>query len=53
MLMIPVIIGLGAWVIFDGIASIIIYEKQSWVEQAVRVIRVAVGGFLMYLGWII
>jgi hypothetical protein len=47
---------LGVWLIIDGVGSIIEYEKQSTLEQLVRVVRAAVGilliilGLLLYLG---
>jgi len=46
-----IIVGLGVWLIIDGVGSMILYEKQSWMEQAIRVVRVGVGLALIYLGW--
>ena len=33
----------GGWFAFDGVYSIIRYEKQSWFEQTIRVVRI-IGG---------
>ena len=46
-----IIVGLGVWLIIDGVGSMILYEKQSWMEQAIRIVRVRVGLALIYLGW--
>lgn len=47
-----ILIGLGGWLIFDGIASIIKYKKQSLGEQVIRVIRTAIGLTVVVLGGI-
>ncbi len=33
----------GSWMVCDGIGSILVYERQSAIEHAVRVIRSAIG----------
>ena len=38
-----VLIGLGAWLIIDGVLSIVKYHRQTFPEQFIRVIRVIVG----------
>lgn len=38
-----VVMAAGAWITFDGIVSIILYEKQSLTEQAIRGVRCVVG----------
>lgn len=43
------IVGLGVWLIIEGIGSIIKYRKQTLLEHLVRVIRAAVGATLIIL----
>jgi uncharacterized membrane protein HdeD (DUF308 family) len=38
-----VLIGLGVWLIIDGIFSIVKYPKQTFPEQFIRIIRATVG----------
>ena len=38
-----VLVGLGIWLIIDGVFSIIKYPKQTFPEQFIRIIRVTVG----------
>ena len=38
-----VLIGLGIWLIIDGILSIVKYPRQTLPEQFIRVIRATVG----------
>lgn len=45
-----VLIGLGAWLVVDGVLSIVKYPKQSFPEQLIRVIRAAVGIIIMIIG---
>ena len=45
-----VLIGLGAWLVVDGVLSIVKYPKQSFPEQLIRVIRAAVGIIIIIIG---
>ena len=45
-----VLVGLGLWLIIDGVLSIIKYSKQSFPEQLVRAIRTAVGIIIIIVG---
>ena len=45
-----VLIGLGLWLIIDGILSILKYPKQSFPEQLIRVIRAIVGVTIVVIG---
>jgi len=38
-----VLIGLGVWLIIDGVLSIVKYRKQTLPEHFIRVIRATVG----------
>jgi hypothetical protein len=38
-----VLIGLGLWLIIDGVFSIVKYPKQTFPEQLIRLIRAIVG----------
>jgi len=38
-----VLVGLGIWLIVDGVLSIVIYRKQTFPEHLIRVVRAAVG----------
>ena len=38
-----VLVGLGLWLIIDGVFSIVKYHKQSFPEQSIRIIRATVG----------
>ena len=38
-----VLIGLGVWLMIDGVFSIVKYHKQSFPEQFIRIIRATVG----------
>ena len=38
-----VLIGLGLWLVIDGVFSIVKYHKQSFPEQLIRIIRATVG----------
>jgi hypothetical protein len=44
-----ILIGFGIWLIIDGAGSIIKYEKQSAIEQLIRIIRAAVVGVMLIL----
>jgi hypothetical protein len=44
-----VIVGLGIWLIIDGLYSIFEYRKQTLQEHLVRVIRASVGVTLITL----
>jgi hypothetical protein len=45
-----VLLGLGLWLIVDGVLSIIKYPKQTFPEQLIRVIRAAVGVLIVVIG---
>ena len=38
-----VLVGLGIWLIIDGVLSIVKYHKQTFPEQLIRIIRATVG----------
>ena len=38
-----VLIGLGVWLIIDGVLSIAKYPRQTFPEQFIRIIRATVG----------
>jgi hypothetical protein len=38
-----VLVGLGLWLVIDGVLSIVKYPKQSFPEQLIRLIRATVG----------
>ena len=38
-----VLVGLGLWLIIDGVFSIVKYHTQSFPEQFIRIIRATVG----------
>lgn len=45
----PLIAVAGAWIAFDGIASIIKYWKQSSFEHFIRLLRTGIGiAFILY-----
>ena len=37
------LVGLGLWLVIDGVFSIVKYHKQSFPEQFIRIIRATVG----------
>jgi hypothetical protein len=45
-----VLIGLGLWLIIDGVLSIVKYPKQSFPEHLIRVIRATVGVIIIVIG---
>jgi hypothetical protein len=45
-----ILVGLGLWLIIDGVLSIIKYSKQSFPEQLIRVIRAAAGVIIIIIG---
>ena len=45
-----VLVGLGFWLIIDGVLSIIKYSKQSFPEQLIRAIRTIVGIIIIIIG---
>jgi hypothetical protein len=45
-----VLVGLGLWLILDGVLSIIKYSKQSFPEQLIRAIRTTVGIIIIIIG---
>jgi hypothetical protein len=44
------LIGLGLWLVIDGVFSIVKYPEQSFPEQLIRVIRAAVGVVIVFIG---
>ena len=47
-----ILMGLGIWIIIDGVGSIWKYEAQTPLEQLVRIIRVGVGILVTVLGYV-
>ena len=45
-----VLVGLGFWLVADGILSIVKYPKQTFPEQLIRVIRAIVGAIIVVIG---
>ena len=45
-----VLVGLGIWLVIDGILSIAKYPKQSYPEHLIRVIRATVGVVIIVVG---
>jgi hypothetical protein len=45
-----VLVGLGFWLIVDGVLSIVRYPKQTFPEQLIRVIRAIVGAIIIGIG---
>ncbi len=45
-----VLIGLGIWLILDGVLSIAKYPKQTFPEQLIRIIRTTVGVLIVVIG---
>ena len=44
-----VLIGLGVWLIIDGVLSIVKYPRQTFPEQFIRIVRAAVGIVIILL----
>ena len=47
-----VLVGLGLWLVIDGVLSIVKYPKQSFPEQLIRVIRAIVGIIIVVIGFV-
>ncbi len=47
-----VLIGLGLWLVVDGVFSIVKYPKQTFPEQLIRIIRAAVGIAIIFIGFV-
>jgi hypothetical protein len=45
-----VLVGLGLWLVVDGVFSIVKYPKQTFPEQLIRVIRAMVGVTIVFIG---
>jgi hypothetical protein len=45
-----VLVGLGLWLIVDGVLSIVKYPKQTFPEQLIRMIRAIVGVLIVVIG---
>ena len=45
-----VLVGLGSWLIVDGVLSIVKYSKQTFPEQLIRAIRTIVGVIIIVIG---
>jgi hypothetical protein len=45
-----VLVGLGLWLVADGVFSIIKYPKQTFLEQLIRIIRALVGLVIIFVG---
>ena len=44
------LVGLGLWLVVDGVLSIVKYPKQSFPEHLIRVIRATVGVIIIIIG---
>ena len=47
-----ILVGLGLWLILDGVLSIVKYPKQTFPEQLIRIIRAIVGTIILVIGLI-
>ena len=45
-----ILVGLGLWLILDGVLSMFKYRKQTFPEQLIRVIRTTVGVIIVLIG---
>ena len=45
-----VLVGLGLWLVVDGVLSIVKYPKQTFPEQLIRIIRATVGVIIVLIG---
>ena len=45
-----ILVGLGFWLIVDGVLSIAKYPRQTFPEQLIRVIRATVGVIIVFIG---
>lgn len=45
-----VLVGLGLWLVVDGVFSIVKYPKQTFPVQLIRVIRAIVGVTIITIG---
>ena len=45
-----VLVGLGFWLVVDGVFSIVKYPKQTFPEQLIRVVRATVGVTIVFIG---
>jgi hypothetical protein len=48
-----ILVGLGIWLVVDGVLSIVKYPKQSFPEQLIRVIRATVGIIIIIIGTVL
>jgi hypothetical protein len=44
-----VVLGVGVWLVIDGLFSIFIYRKQTFQEHLIRIIRAGIGVALIIL----
>ena len=44
------LVGLGLWLVVDGVFSIVKYPKQTFPEQLIRIIRAIVGVTIVFIG---
>ncbi len=47
-----VLVGLGLWLVIDGVLSIVKYPKQTFPEQLIRMIRAIVGIIIVVIGFV-
>ena len=47
-----VLVGLGLWLILDGVLSIVKYPEQTFPEQLIRIIRAIVGAIIVIISLI-
>jgi hypothetical protein len=45
-----ILVGLGLWLVVDGVFSIVKYPKQTLPEQLIRVLRATVGAVIVSIG---
>ena len=46
-----VLVGLGLWLVIDGVFSIVKYPKQTFPEQLIRIIRATIGITIILIGF--
>ena len=44
------LVGLGLWLVVDGVLSIVKYPKQTFPEQLIRIIRSIIGAIIVVIG---
>ena len=44
-----ILVGLGVWLIIDGVLSIVKYSRQTFPEHLIRIIRAIVGLVIIFI----